>query len=323
MDLTNQSFTTGMKAFKTKGSMQAAGNTPIASDDKILANGISTNADDYNVNGHRVIFGNCLHKVPGGYRMWTDCDSNGVVDDVFGANFVDAGNPTGNPMDDHSHGSHVAGTVAAVSDNKTGVSGVAWKTQIMAVKFLSAGGSGTTAGAIAAIDYAVENGAHILNNSWGGGGFSTFLKEAIEIANKKGVLFVAAAGNESQDNDKTPHYPSNYDVPNVLSVMATDKDDKPAWFTNYGQNSVDVAAPGVDILAPEPGNSYGYKNGTSMATPIVTGIAALIKAQKPSFISAQLKDRIMKTVDQIGHLKDLSVTGGRVNLIKAVEKLSN
>lgn len=150
-------------------------------------------------------------------NMWTnpgeipangiDDDGNGATDDVCGANFVDAA-VTGNPMDDNRHGTHVAGTIGAVTNNALGVSGVNWTTQIMALKSLSGSGGGTTAGAIRAIDYGIKMDVDIMNNSWGGGGFSRALEDAIRAADAEGILFVAAAGNSNSDNDANPHYPS-------------------------------------------------------------------------------------------------------------------
>ncbi|EWY35691.1 hypothetical protein N825_36075 [Skermanella stibiiresistens SB22] len=246
-----------------------------------------------------------------------DDDGNGIVDDVHGANFVPA-TPTGDPMDDNRHGTHVSGTIGAMTDNALGVSGAAWKVQIMGVKFLDANGSGTTVGAIDAIQYAVEKGAHIMNNSWGGGGFSRALQDAIAEAEKAGILFTAAAGNNNQDNDVTPFYPANYDVPNVLSVMATTETDGKAAFSHRGATTVDVGAPGVNIRSTTPGNKYDNFNGTSMATPHVSGLAALIKGQNPDMKSAEIKRLILQTADPVPALTGLSVTGGRINMEKAL-----
>src|SRR5690606_1467341 len=216
-------------------------------------------------------------------NMWTntgevpgngiDDDGNGVADDVHGANFVPTV-ATGDPMDDNGHGTHVAGTIGAVTNNHLGVAGVNWETRIMALKFLSASGSGTTAGAIRAIEYAIANGANIMNNSWGGGGFSRALEDAIREAHDAGILFVAAAGNSSQNNDTNPFYPASYDVPNVMSVMATDQDDDKAGCSHFGLASVGLGAPGVGILSTTPGGSFDSFNGTSMASPHVAGAAA-------------------------------------------------
>jgi subtilisin family serine protease len=246
-----------------------------------------------------------------------DDDGNGLVDDVHGANFVPT-TPTGDPMDDNNHGTHVAGTIGAVTNNTTGVAGTSWKPQIMALKFLDANGSGSTVGAIKAVEYALAKGVDIMSNSWGGGGFSQALEDAIELANDQGILFTAAAGNSNSDNDTTPQYPSSYDIPNVLAVMATDRANNRAGFSNFGAQSVDVGAPGVEILSTVRNNQYRQFNGTSMATPHVSGVAALLKQQDATRDAAQLKQLIMANVDQLPALQGTSVTGGRINLARAL-----
>jgi subtilisin family serine protease len=253
-----------------------------------------------------------------------DDDGNGIVDDVFGANFFPS-TATGDPFDDNRHGTHVAGTIGAVTDNNLGVAGVNWNAQIMAVKFLGGDGSGSTAGAIRAIEYAIRMDADIMNNSWGGGGFSRALEDAIKLANDEGILFIAAAGNGGSDgvgdnNDGQPHYPSNYDVPNVVSVMATDQNDNPAGFSNFGKTTVDLAAPGVSILSTTPGGNYAGFNGTSMATPHVAGAAALLAANDSTLTHLELKQRLMDSVDKVPALADLNASGGRLQLAALLGK---
>jgi subtilisin family serine protease len=178
-----------------------------------------------------------------------DDDGNGYIDDIHGYDFhqVDS-----DPSDAYGHGTHCAGTIAGRGNNGLGVTGVSWQAKLMACRFLSASGSGWTSDAIEAINYAVANGAKVLSNSWGGGGYSESLKAAIENARDNGVLFIAAAGNNGQDNDAIPHYPSSYNVSNVLAVAATDHNDALATFSNYGDESVHLAAPGVSILSTVP-----------------------------------------------------------------------
>lgn len=194
-----------------------------------------------------------------------DDDGNGYVDDIHGWDFVDSDN---DPMDYYGHGTHVAGTIAAVGDNGLGVTGVMWEAKIMPLRFLDAEGSGWTADAALAITYAVNNGAKILNNSWGGGGLSPTLEEAINLTDQNNLVFVAAAGNDRSNNDQVPAYPASYSIPNIISVAATDQDDNLATFSNYGSNSVHVAAPGVSIQSTIPAREDAYtENFDSGAIP--------------------------------------------------------
>ena len=250
-----------------------------------------------------------------------DDDGNGYVDDVNGYDFAnDDASVYDGTADDH--GTHVAGTIAAVGNNGVGVTGVSWRAQLASLKFLGATG-GTTLDAIEAVNYAVAEGIGISNNSWGGGGYSQGLRDAIARADARGHVFIAAAGNGGSDrrgdnNDSRPHYPSSYDVPNVVAVAATDNRDALASFSNYGVRSVDLAAPGVDIASTLPGNSYGYYSGTSMATPHVSGVAALLKSRNPALDDAQVKGRLLNTADKKSNLTNRLLTGGRLNAAKAL-----
>ncbi|MEN8219915.1 MAG: S8 family serine peptidase [Pseudomonadota bacterium] len=244
-----------------------------------------------------------------------DDDSNGFIDDVYGYDFAYGDS---DPMDGHKHGTHCSGTIGGVGDNGIGVAGVNHAVRIMAVKFINDWGSGYTDGAIDAITYAVDNGAHILSNSWGGGGFSQGLEDAISYANDYDVLFVAAAGNDGLNNDVSPHYPSNYEVPNVLAVAATDhRDAKPGW-SNYGLTTVDLGAPGVDILSTVLGDSYDHLSGTSMATPHVAGAAALLMGYNPSLSALKIKSMLMDSVEPVASMDGKTVTGGRLNINNAL-----
>jgi serine protease len=244
-----------------------------------------------------------------------DDDANGYIDDIYGYDFV---NNDGDPFDDHSHGTHVAGTIAGVGDNGIGVTGVAWNARIMGLKFLSASGSGYISNAVRALDYAVANGAKISNNSWGGGGYSQSMADAITRAQAAGHVFVAAAGNNGTDNDVGPHYPSNYTHDNVISVAATDRYDAMASFSNYGATTVDIAAPGVSTLSTTPNNSYAYYSGTSMATPHVSGVVALVMSQHPDWTYQQIVDQVLNTSDALSSLEGKMVTAGRLNAARAV-----
>ncbi len=250
-----------------------------------------------------------------------DDDGNGFVDDVHGWNFVAR---NGNPFDDEGHGTHVAGTIGAVGNNSVGVTGVAWRVSIMALKFLDRNGSGTTANAIAAINYATmmrrDFGINIVatNNSWGGGGASNALRDAIAAGGRAGVLFVAAAGNESADNNRVPNYPSNYNDPAMIAVAATDRSDRLASFSNWGATTVHVAAPGVGIVSTLPNNRYGSYSGTSMAAPHVAGTIALMAAANPQATAAQLKAALLNTTRPVAGLAGRVITGGVINANAAV-----
>ncbi|MFV1964695.1 MAG: S8 family serine peptidase, partial [Pirellulaceae bacterium] len=252
-----------------------------------------------------------------------DNDGNGYVDDVYG---IDTINNDSDPADDFGHGTHVAGTVSAVGDNATGVTGVSWNSQIMALKFLDATGGGTTSAAIEAIDYMTmmktNFGVNILvsNNSWGGGGFSTALQSSIDASIQAGILFVSAAGNFGIDVDVIPIYPGSYNLPGILNVAATDDNDQLAGFSNYGQASVDIAAPGVDILSTmltagpiSNPTGYGAISGTSMASPHVAGVAALIAAQQAGASPLSIKTAILAGGDRLSNLRGFVLTGARLN----------
>lgn len=252
-----------------------------------------------------------------------DDDGNGYVDDIHGINAITG---TGDPLDDNDHGTHVSGTIGAVGNNGKGVAGVNWNVGLMALKFLNSFGFGRTSNAIKSIDYAVmmklRGAANViaLNASWGGGAFSQALLDAINRANSAGILFVAAAGNSGSNNDAQPHYPSSYNAPNVIAVAATDKFDNLASFSNFGATSVDLGGPGVDIASTVRNNSYAFLSGTSMATPHVTGTAALVKAARSALTHLQIRDLIFATVVKIPALVGKTVTEGRVNAFRAVAK---
>lgn len=249
-----------------------------------------------------------------------DDDGNGVVDDVHGYSALDH---SGEVLDDNGHGTHCAGSIGAVGDNGRGVAGVNWQVRIMALKFLDASGFGTTAGAISAIEYAVRmkrSGVNltVLSNSWGGGGFSQALRDAISEAEAAGILFVAAAGNSANDNDVEPTYPASYDLPNIVSVAAVDSHGNLASFSNYGSQGVDLAAPGVSILSTHLDDGYQTMSGTSMAAPHVSGVAALVLGRESNLSTAALKSRLIATVKPLDSLAGLVRAPGMVNAHNAL-----
>jgi subtilisin family serine protease len=244
--------------------------------------------------------------------------------DIAGYDFI---HDDGLPFDDQGHGTHTAGTIGAVGGNGVGVSGVSQRVSLMALKFLSADGSGDMAGAVKAIDYAIAHGAKVLSNSWGGPKDSAgqTLLDAVNRADAAGVLFVAAAGNgdqfgNGQDNDNADQaaYPAGYNTENMIAVAATDSNDAIAAFSNYGATTVHLAAPGVDVYSTLPGNKYGKESGTSMACPHVSGAAALLWAKNPSWDYKKVKEVLMSSVDKLDALSGKTVSGGRLNLLNAL-----
>ena len=245
----------------------------------------------------------------------------GTIDDEYGFNAIDS---AGDPMDENGHGTHCAGIIGAEGENDIGIAGVNWKVKIMPLKFMNAGGFGTTKDAIEAINYVIDRkkagvNVRIISASWGSTQRSRALEDAIRKAYENDILFVAAAGNATVNNDRNPHFPSSYNVPNVVSVAALDRHDELARFSNWGVKSVAIAAPGVDILSTWLGNAYEEKSGTSMATPVVSGVAALILAEHPRMSVDDLKKKLLASTDPIVALKGKTVTGGRINAAKALQ----
>jgi len=271
-------------------------------------------------------------------NMWTntlelngedgvDDDGNGYVDDIHG---WDAYDNDGDPMDEVGHGTHVAGTIGAEGNNGIGVVGVNHKVSIVGCRFLGPNG-GSSSGAITCLDYMLglkESGVNIkvTNNSWGGGGYSKALEDAISANNDAGILFAAAAGNGASDNDLSDYYPSNYDVPNVISIASTTNKDGMSGFSQWGLNTVDMGAPGSNIVSSYPGHltesgesGYYWMSGTSMATPHVSGAAALLASLDEDITVAEMKDILMNSGDSIDALAGKTVSGKRLNVANAVE----
>ncbi|TRY51081.1 Serine protease, subtilase family, signal peptide [Cryptosporidium tyzzeri] len=253
-------------------------------------------------------------------RPGVDDDMNGYVDDIYGYDFA---NNRGAPVDDEGHGTHCAGTIAAKGNNHEGISGINWKgVKIMALKFLRGNGVGFLSDSVKAINYAIKMGANILSNSWGGGSFSQATYDAIKRSIDKNMLFVVAAGNDRNNNDIRPTYPSAYQLPNVLSVAAIDIHGRLGVFSNYGHRSVDMAAPGVDILSTSANKGYKRLSGTSMACPFVSGAAALLYAFDPSMTFDQAKTLILRSVTVLTTLRNSVRTSGTLNIHRAVQMMS-
>src|SRR3989442_939268 len=287
-----------------------AWNITTGSSDVVVA--VIDSGVDYN---HQDLSGNMYRSARDCVANGIDDDGNGVIDDCVG---IDTANNDADPRDDAGHGTHVSGTIGALGNNGVGVAGVNWTVRIMACKFLNASGSGTIGDAIDCLEYVKlmkDRGVNVVatNNSWGGGGFSQSLLDAIEAHLQRGILFVAAAGNNASDNDVTPSYPAAYNLPNILAVAATTRTDALASFSNFGRRTVHLGAPGQEILSTTPGNTYSSLSGTSMATPHVAGVAALLKAQDPARDWRALKNLILAGGDTVPSLATTTITQKRLN----------
>jgi subtilisin family serine protease len=262
---------------------------------------------------------NNIWKRPENIMAYTDKDL-GEIDDLRGYNAIDN---DGDPMDENGHGTHCAGIIGAEGGNNEGITGVNWMVQIMPLRFMDATGAGTTKDAIEAINYVIDRkkagvNVRVISASWGSTQKSRALEDVIKKAYEAGILFVAASGNSSVDTDKQPHYPSSYNVGNVISVAALDRNDQLTSFSNYGVKSVHIAAPGKDILSTWLENGFRESSGTSMATPVVAGVAALVLAKNPNLSVDELRKRLLDSVDKLPSTKGKVVTGGRINAAKAV-----
>ncbi|HYH84209.1 MAG TPA: S8 family serine peptidase [Pyrinomonadaceae bacterium] len=267
---------------------------------------------------HQDLVGNMWLR-PADMEMYFD-EQLGVVDDANGFSAVDS---VRDPMDENGHGTHCAGIVGAEGDNGEGIAGVNWKIEIMPLKFMGKGGFGTTKDAIEAINYVIERkregvNVRVISASWGSRQKSKALEDVIRKAGEAGILFVAASGNDSENADRTPHYPANYQLPNIISVAALDRRDQLASFSNYGAKNVHVAAPGKEILSTWLDNKYEEHSGTSMATPFVAGVAGLVLSVEPNLSVKELRERLLGSVDALDALQGKVSSGGRINAARAV-----
>ncbi len=254
-----------------------------------------------------------IWKNPGETKNGRDSDRNGVVDDIHGYNAFDN---NGDVMDRNGHGTHVAGTIGAVGDNGQGVVGVNHNANIMAVKIFGDSGSTNAAAIVRGLQYSTKMGARITNNSWGGGAYNAAIKQA--FAESPAMHFLSA-GNNGRNNDTYDRYPGDYNLPNFIRVAATDHSDNLARFSNWAPTTVELGAPGVDILSTVPGQGYASYNGTSMATPQAAGAAALIVSAYPQISNEELKARLLGGVDQVPSLQGKTITGGRLNVYNSIK----
>ncbi|MCA1767734.1 MAG: S8 family serine peptidase [Idiomarina sp.] len=251
-----------------------------------------------------------------------DDDGNGVIDDCYGYSAVTS---TGDPMDENGHGTHVAGTIGASANNGVGVTGVNWDVQIVGCQFLDASGFGSTAGAIECIDYMtnlkVNHGVNLVatNNSWGGGAYSESLRTAISDSTDQGIMFITAAGNDGIDADVTPSYPGSYDLDGIVNVANTNRNDEMTGSSTYGLQSVDLGAPGTEILSTYLNDGYATATGTSMSSPHVAGVAGLIWSIAPHLTVAEVKQILMDSGESLPALSGTTVSGKRLNALSALE----
>jgi subtilisin family serine protease len=333
---------TGQYAYGTEGAdIKAAEAWRVSTGSYDITIAVLDTGVDYNHNDLASNMGRNLSECNG--VAGVDDDTNLFVDDCAGWNFVtcesfedfedrwdisftcsQVSTESNDPMDENGHGTHVAGIIGAIGNNQTGVAGVMWRTHILPVRVFNQFGEGTDSDVVRGIDYAVKMGAKVINASWGAYGESLTLYNAISAANSHGVLFVAAAGNDSNNNDLTPYYPASYPFGNIISVAATDQNDVRVPFSNFGYTSVDVGAPGTYIISTVPtwlDNGYSYleqDSGTSMAAPHVTGLAGLLYSYYYNFDSTQIRNMILSYVNLIPSLDGWVSSRGRINAARSM-----
>lgn len=280
---------------------------------------------DYNHEDLKSVMWINQNEIPGNN---IDDDNNGYIDDVHGIDTLDkkGGVATGDPMDTHSHGTHVAGTIGAKQNNKIGIAGIASNVKIMAIRTVPNSGDETDADVVESFLYAAKHGAKLINCSFGKkrneGGM--IVNETMNhIGQTYGTLVVAAAGNESSNNDRNAKYPASFDSDYLLVVASTTKRGSLSYFSNYGIKTVDIAAPGSGVFSTVPGNRYQSMSGTSMATPTTVGVAAEVLSHFPNLSPLQLKTYLMKSVTKVKRFQSRMVSGGRVDLFNALQTVLN
>jgi thermitase len=269
-------------------------------------------------NDHPDLKGNVWHN-PGEIQgNGKDDDHNGWVDDFYGVN-VPKGSGSG--TDDDGHGTHVAGIIAGHGNNATGVAGACWSASVMPVRFMNSNGRGSTSDAVTGLDYAIHEGAKVVNCSFGSTSKSSALEDAVKSAKSKGVLLVVAAGNDGDSIESKPEYPASYTEGNILTVAATDASGALASFSNFGSKSVDLAAPGDSIYSTYPTSDYKYLSGTSMAAPLVAAAAAMLRSQDSELSYSDIRSVLKASVDPLAALAGKTVTGGLLDLDRALQQV--
>jgi thermitase len=244
-----------------------------------------------------------------------DDDKNGYVDDYYGVNLV-AGKGSGE--DDEGHGTHVSGIIAGHGDNALGGAGLCWSGSVMPVKFMNSKGKGSTSNAIRGIDYAIREGAKVINCSFGSSSKSSALQDAVDSAQDKGVLMVIAAGNDGESIDKAPEYPAAFSNGNIITVAAVTSTGALASFSNFGSKLVDIGAPGDNILSTYPRSTYKVLSGTSMAAPMVSAVAALVRHENTKMTYSQIRSAILSHTTPDAALKGKVARPGVVNAAAAL-----
>lgn len=255
-----------------------------------------------------------------------DDDQNGYIDDVHGIDTLErvGGVATGDPMDTHSHGTHVAGTIGAIQNNNVGIAGIASNVKIMAIRTVPNRGDETDADVVESFLYAAKHGAKLINCSFGkkhNEGGMVVNETMNHIGATYGTLVVAAAGNDSSNNDRSPKYPASFDSDYLLVVASTSSGGGMSYFSNYGKATVDIAAPGSGVYSTVPGNRYRSMSGTSMACPTTVGVAAEVWSHFPELGALELKQSLMDSVTPVGRFQNRMVSGGRVDLYQTLQSL--